>query len=1087
MEIKLPPLYWIKKENGNECKQLLVEEQIINFEDINEERGFSFIEIANKTICFVTNRKNIPNNYDYVLDTDKKLTETNLDNIKLKSWLKHPKNIDHQPQSILNSWKNKFNFIEEDTENDIQGLRVPQVSALYSILSHLKISDEVCTVVMPTGTGKTETMLSVLTSERCKKLLITVPSDALRTQIAEKFIKLGLLKQFNILDSSCLNPKVALINKHIDLESFINLIDEVNVVVTTMNILSKFKSNELKTISTKISHCFIDEAHHTPAQSWAKIPTNFENTKIVQFTATPFRNDGKKLMGKIIFNFSLKQAQEQGYFKPINFIAVREYDLTKGDKLIAEQAVSKLREDINNGYNHILMARCETKGKAEDIFKIYQMYEEFNPILVHSSIANKKQIIKSIVNLEHRIIVAVNMLGEGFDLPQLKISALHDVRKSLPITLQFIGRFTRTKMDEELGSACCIANIVDTKVEDALSELYARDSDWNSLLARFSSQAVSEQIDLQEFISNFDNVEDSQIPFQNIRFPLSTMVYKNDFDVNDIDLNSYNTVFLNRFSDGIDGYEKAEHKFSYYNEVDKVQVIITANLNNIDWVNFKDIYGLHWRLLVIHYLEDKKLLFIHDSDNSPSFDKLANSVLIKPKQIKDMNVFRVLSDIKRLKLQNVGLKEVLNKNVRFTMRSGSDIEEALSDAVLRKTQKSFVNGMGYLNGDMVTIGCSYKGRVWSKQRGNLKNFTEWCKWVSNTIDDDTIDPNQILKSTVIPRYVTELPNEIAIAMDWHENIYNKSDFSIQLEIDNQRVEFCECSIEIKNTNHNDNEIIFYISNPIFSLEFKKTITTKQHENKPIPHFVISQLTNKDINLIVAGRRFNLIDYLNKYPPRIWFADGSSLEGNDYVKIEQLVEPYNISKLKTWNWEGVDLSKEAQGVDPIHTDSIQYKMINDLQNSDVDIIFDDDGSGETADIVTIKENDECIYIHLYHLKYAKGGKIGKGIGNFYEVCGQAQKSIKWKHKKPSEFFERLCHREIKKKNGNERSRVEKGTIEDIEKLITIGNRKPVKYEVSIVQPSLSKQNTSDDILTLLGVTENYLKEVANINLNVIISP
>ena len=43
------------------------------------------------------------------------------------------------------------------------------------------------------------------------------------------------------------------------------------------------------------------------------------------------------------------------------------------------------------------------------------------------------------------------MLGEGFDLPELKIAALHDVKKSLPVTLQFTGRFTRTKYDDNLG------------------------------------------------------------------------------------------------------------------------------------------------------------------------------------------------------------------------------------------------------------------------------------------------------------------------------------------------------------------------------------------------------------------------------------------------------------------------------------------------------------------------------------------------------------------------------------------------------------------------------------------------------------
>ena len=107
------------------------------------------------------------------------------------------------------------------------------------------------------------------------------------------------------------------------------------------------------------------------------------------------------------------------------------------------------------------------------------------------------------------------MLGEGFDLPQLKIAAFHDIRKSLPITLQFAGRFTRTSYDDELGNATFIANLADSNVENELSELYAQDSDWNSLLSTLSSDEIEEQIDFNEFIDGFQYLESSKIPFQN--------------------------------------------------------------------------------------------------------------------------------------------------------------------------------------------------------------------------------------------------------------------------------------------------------------------------------------------------------------------------------------------------------------------------------------------------------------------------------------------------------------------------------------------------------------------------------------------
>ena len=65
--------------------------------------------------------------------------------------------------------------------------------------------------------------------------------------------------------------------------------------------------------------------------------------------------------------------------------------------------------------------------------------------------------------------VCVDMLGEGFDLPELKIAAFHDIRKTLAVTLQLAGRFTRKRPD--LGNATFIANTADVNVQDELRNL----------------------------------------------------------------------------------------------------------------------------------------------------------------------------------------------------------------------------------------------------------------------------------------------------------------------------------------------------------------------------------------------------------------------------------------------------------------------------------------------------------------------------------------------------------------------------------------------------------------------------------------
>ena len=91
---------------------------------------------------------------------------------------------------------------------------------------------------MPTGTGKTETMLATLVANECKKLLVAVPSDSLRTQLTDKFSTFGKLRNFGIIDNSCENPIVGIINeKFSNSEELTNFISKVNVVITTMDIL----------------------------------------------------------------------------------------------------------------------------------------------------------------------------------------------------------------------------------------------------------------------------------------------------------------------------------------------------------------------------------------------------------------------------------------------------------------------------------------------------------------------------------------------------------------------------------------------------------------------------------------------------------------------------------------------------------------------------------------------------------------------------------------------------------------------------------------------------------------------------------
>jgi hypothetical protein len=98
--------------------------------------------------------------------------------------------------AVRASWIDRFAFRAERWDGDTPveaGLRSPQIGALHALLAHWTVTVEPATIVMPTGTGKTETMLAMLIATRPERLLVVVPTDPLREQVAEKFLGLGVL------------------------------------------------------------------------------------------------------------------------------------------------------------------------------------------------------------------------------------------------------------------------------------------------------------------------------------------------------------------------------------------------------------------------------------------------------------------------------------------------------------------------------------------------------------------------------------------------------------------------------------------------------------------------------------------------------------------------------------------------------------------------------------------------------------------------------------------------------------------------------------------------------------------------------
>lgn len=989
-------------------------------------------------------------------------------------WIKHPmlnsyvdSAIENKAKEAFDSWKDVFNFKLEDIATEKEGLRSPQLGAIHASLAHWSKSENLATIVMPTGTGKTEVMLSLLSLGSCSKLLVTVPTDPLREQLSNKFLSFGILKKIGVLNNNAQLPVVGILNSSLpNKDAAASFFKKCNVVVSTVNIVTKAEPVIQQEIIKSFSHLFIDEAHHSEAPSWHDFRKTFTNC-VLQFTATPFREDGKRLDGDIIYNYPLKKAQDEGYFKKINFIALSEYDPDLADEAIANEAIKQLKKDLKKGYDHILMARVSSHARANEIYEIYKQYPEHNPVLIHTGIKKIKrdEIRAQILKKKTQIIVCVDMLGEGFDLPELKIAAFHDIRKSLPITLQLAGRFTRTRQDDKLGEATFIANRGDNTLNEKIDDLYSYDSDWNYLLQIKSENQIKEEVDYKDFLARFTGFKKLNISLQNLFPAMSTVVYKNCSD----------NCNLKNYRKGLVGYKKSDFITDVRSDEDKTLVIVTAQKTSIEWGKIKDIYDTLWNLYVVYYDEEKKLLFIHCSDKGSMYPELAHAIIGDSAQlIRGMDVFKALNGINRLKLQNVGLKEVIGKLIRYTSRNGTDIAEALSDAEKRKATKAVIFGVGFENGVKSSMGCSYKGRIWSKKKSNLKELTSWCSEVGAKLINENIDPNEILKNTFTPIAISARPDYFPIGIEWNVFIYDQLENKFTFNINGLDIPLYQLDIELTKPNNYGN-ITFEIKSELISAEFEIELFEKD-EVKDFPIF--RKDSTQHVNVYYGRHKVAAESFFSEYPPNIWFVNGSSLSGNSYVDIKNLLPPFNSENIIPRDWSGVDLRKESQGIDPKITDSIQYHLLQELKQGDYDIIYDDDNSGEIADIITIKKLDTSFCVELYHLKFAKNGTTGKDINDLYQVCGQSQKCVNWKFKEGNELFDHMLRRETKKKGMQHCSRIEKGNKHMLEKFRSMAkNSFNIDWRVYVVQPSITKADMSVSQLELLGVTESYLKQHA----------
>lgn len=980
------------------------------------------------------------------------------------------------PEAVTASWRGQFQFHLEDEATGQKGLRPPQAGALHAVAAHLSVGvvHEPATVVLPTGTGKTETMLAAMVYVRPARLLVLLPSDALRDQIGKKFEQLGLLRELGCVPPTSISPRVvrlvAGVRTRAEAEEIVR---EANVIIALPNTLEASDKAAAATLIGACDTLYVDEAHHLGATTWEKVRDQFAGKTVVQFTATPFRNDRKHIGGRIIFNYKLSDAQRDKYYQPIRLETVEEFgDDSLRDRAIAERAVAILRQDRQR-FDHLLLARVNNTAKADEILGLYrELAPDLKPVVVYSGPGRRHANQAALASLQakgdggSKIVVCVDMLGEGFDLPELKVAAIHDNHKSLAVTLQFVGRFTRR--GENVGEAVVVINIADPNAERRLEDLYAEGADWDHLVSRLSDTQIAGELQLEAVINSLKTSGDlhEHLSLWNLTPALSTQVYRTKCE--DWSPHAFRDVFS---KDAVLWHSLSRERH--------LLVAVAQQEFGVRWGKYEDVKETTYDLLIAYWDQAHQVLFVHASDyDRMRVGQVAQAITSADTEVLGgPQVFNVLNNVQLPLAKSLGSARF--GNISFTSYFGPNVTEGLASIEKRESELNYIGCLGYENGDKVLWGAAQrKGKIWQQRSGSIEEWVAWCDGTYRKLMDDTGRDANITRDFLRPQKLTTLYELPPISAQWGDYLQSSFSDGQALLFGETEVPLYQADVEVVSTSPEKIELAFFSDEhrAVYAFKIDPALPKGyqyEHLNGPAVSFRISRHTT---------RPFEEQMYVD--PIVLRYPDGTFSYNNFHIPFDLGASDFPADRIEAWDWTGVALNQESMGQTQ-QPDTIQYRAFEHLQ-ADYPLIFNDDGPGEAGDLVAIRDGaDNQIELCLVHCKNAHGGVVSGDITNLYTVCGQAQKSIAVKHEGLRNLATDLRRRHERwARQGY--SRILKGNLKLLSFFAEKSRKTTVKFEVIVVQPGFSRSSITPDMAKLLATTELFLKRTTEAEFRVVAS-
>ncbi len=206
----------------------------------------------------------------------------------------------------------------------------------------------------------------------------------------------------------------------------------------------------------------IDEAHHAPAGTWQQVREAWPNAKVLGVTATPCRMDERGLgevFDRMVLGPSAQWLTDQNFLVPADVycpslpdlagVRTRAGDYAKADLEAALEKSSVVGDAVKSFSQHFpvrgsAVAFCASVSHAKATAAAYNAAGISAAVLTGSDKTDHRdQVLARLATGEVRVLCSVDVISEGFDLPELDAAILLRPTKSLGLYLQQVGRALR--------------------------------------------------------------------------------------------------------------------------------------------------------------------------------------------------------------------------------------------------------------------------------------------------------------------------------------------------------------------------------------------------------------------------------------------------------------------------------------------------------------------------------------------------------------------------------------------------------------------------------------------------------------------